>query len=275
MADRIFLVNVGANASHGVRSPLFADGTFELLPIPEPRKWWAPPMSTYAKLDCFNDPGESVAKYVSARHRGTRVHNDPEFETFTYGDDCGVNPRAAALKQARPGDVLLFVARLVRYESGRFTKEAGFYFVGYIRIEDMLQDVRKFPFGKALVAFGHNAHIRRAIYHQKTALNGFSVFKGSAAGSKRLQRAVPLTRALAEDLFRDARGKPWLWEKNGRSDLQTIGSYTRSVRAVLDAAKREDAERMQRLWDALRRSNPEIAVQAPAAASSSLHTLER
>lgn len=268
MADRIFLVNVGANASHAARSPLFADGTFELLPIPEPRKWWAPPMSTYAKLECFNEPGESLAKYVSDRHRGTRVHYDPEFETFTYGDDCGVNPRGAALHRAEAGDYLLFVARLVRYENGRFTKEAGFYFVGYIRVEETLRDVREFPFGRALTVFGNNAHIRRAIYHQKTALNGFCVFKGSAEGSRRLRHAVPLTRALAEDLLRDARGKPWLWEKNGRSDLQTIGSYTRSVRCALDPAKPEDAERAQRLWVEIRRHDPDVPDHGPVVAPS-------
>ena len=35
MSGRIFLANVGANASHAFRSPVFPDGTFELLPIPE------------------------------------------------------------------------------------------------------------------------------------------------------------------------------------------------------------------------------------------------
>jgi hypothetical protein len=232
-------------------------------------------MSTYAKLECFNEPGESLAKYVSDRHRGTRVHYDPEFETFTYGDDCGVNPRGAALHQAQTGDYLLFLARLVRYENNRFMKDAGFYFVGYIRIEAALRDVRKFPYGPALSVFGNNAHIRRAIYHQKTALNGFCVFKGSAGGSRRLRYAVPLTRALAEGLFLDARGKPWLWEKNHRSDLQTIGSYIRSIRCALDPARPEDIQKVETLWDVLRGYNPDITVPILTAPPPELLTPQR
>ena len=35
MPGRIYLANVGANAAHSFSSPIFADGTFEFLPIPE------------------------------------------------------------------------------------------------------------------------------------------------------------------------------------------------------------------------------------------------
>ena len=49
--SRIFLVNVGVNAGHGgARSPLFADGTFEWVPIPEPAEWAGPHSVRYADL---------------------------------------------------------------------------------------------------------------------------------------------------------------------------------------------------------------------------------
>ena len=38
MSGRIFLINVGTNASHGFCSPIFEDRTFEFLPIPEDRR---------------------------------------------------------------------------------------------------------------------------------------------------------------------------------------------------------------------------------------------
>jgi hypothetical protein len=37
-----FLANVGVNAAHRVKSPLFPDGSFLLRPIPE-KQAWAPP----------------------------------------------------------------------------------------------------------------------------------------------------------------------------------------------------------------------------------------
>ena len=39
----VFVANVGVNAQHSSRSPLFADGSFILLPIPE-KVAWQPPM---------------------------------------------------------------------------------------------------------------------------------------------------------------------------------------------------------------------------------------
>ena len=51
---RIFLANVGANRSHPVQSPLFSDGTFELVPIPEGKEFQFPPVPCYADIPCFN-----------------------------------------------------------------------------------------------------------------------------------------------------------------------------------------------------------------------------
>ena len=45
-------------------------------------------------------------------------------------------------------------------------------------------------------------------------------------------KAVPVNRRMAERVFRDARGAPWDWED--RTELQEIGSYTRSCRMVID-----------------------------------------
>lgn len=254
MSGRIFIVNVGVNASHPVRSPIFPDGTFEFMPIPEERHLWAPPLPTYAKLECFNEPGESLALYTGDNHRGIRVHNDPEFETFTYGDNCADSPRAAALANADAGDYLLFLSRLVRYQDGRYTKDAGFYFIGYIHIDRVLRDVRQFPFGQNLPVFGANAHILRSIYH-KQMLNGFCVFKGTD-DSRRFRVAVPLDRALAEDVLRDAQGRPWTWAAH-RTELQTIGSYTRSIRCAVDPAQPGEAERADQLWQVIQDANPD------------------
>ncbi|MBI4329199.1 MAG: hypothetical protein HY685_04975 [Chloroflexi bacterium] len=252
MPSRIFLVNVGVNASHRVKSPLFPDGTFELLPIPEERRWWAPTLPAYPKLERFNTPGESLALYVPERYRNVRVHHDPEFETFTYGDNPNTSPRAAGLKAAGPGDCLFFLARLVPWLDGRFHDEPGFYLVGYLEIEEVLKDVIRFPSGREFQVFGANAHVRRAAYHPK-ALDGFWVWKGSPS-SRRLRYAVPLTRELCDATLRDANGEPWRWDA-GRSDLQVIGSYTRAARLVIDPSTPDGREQAERWWRAVAERN--------------------
>ena len=204
---RIFLVNVGVNASHGaLRSPIFPDGTFEFLPIPEERRLWSPTLPAYPKLAAYNDPDKTLADYAPVSRWNDRLHDDPEFRTFTYGDDPQRTGRGAGLKPCGPGDYLLFLARLVPHDGvGRFNGEPGFYLIAFFRVTDVLRDVTEFPRGRDFTIFGANAHIRRAAYHPR-ALDKFWVWKGDLNASQRLPIAVPLDRHLAEQpyLMREA-----------------------------------------------------------------------
>src|SRR5439155_20031014 len=84
-----FLLKVGVNAAHRVRSPLFGDGAFQLHPIPEAPAW-TPPM--VRRPEVWGDRA---------------VHLDPDLvaETPTYGDNCRRAARAFALRRARIGDL--------------------------------------------------------------------------------------------------------------------------------------------------------------------------
>src|SRR5258708_21200497 len=82
----VFLANVGVNASHTARSPLFPDGRFTLIPIPE-RIRWRPPMLRLRDLpELAREAPEALSRIA--------VHLDPDFRRRvpTYGDHC---PRAA------------------------------------------------------------------------------------------------------------------------------------------------------------------------------------
>ena len=68
------------------------------------------------------------------------AHADPEFESFTYGDNCEWSPRAAGLRSIERGDVLLFLARLERWDRGTRTR-FGFYLVGFLEIDTVLRNV--------------------------------------------------------------------------------------------------------------------------------------
>ncbi|QWC18599.1 hypothetical protein [Halorubrum sp. 2020YC2] len=113
---RALAVNVAANTNQpGFRGPVYPDGSFAYVPIPEP----APtlprgqfpvdePLPTYGDLD--------FPFAVPAGLRDAAVHADPEFpgvhgrERATYGDPHGV--KAGRIADLEPGDRLLFYATL-------------------------------------------------------------------------------------------------------------------------------------------------------------------
>ena len=248
MPGRIFLVNVGANASHRFQSPIFADGTFELLPIPEERDLTGGRLVRFGDLRSFYDPEVSLRRYIPERWWDYPCHLDPEFETFTYGDNCDTAPRAAALRRVAPGDFMFFIARLLGAGDGRDANEPGFYLVGYLEVESVLASVTR-PLGEVDMAWaGNNAHVRRALSAQEW-WSGFWVFGGSP-NSRRFRQAVPVDRELASRAFRTAAGQPWEWDRR-RSDLQVIGSYTRSCRCVIDPHEPGAQRRAAHFWEAV------------------------
>ena len=203
-----FLANVGVNASHSARSPLRADGSFDLLPIPE-RIAWSDPMLRPADLPSLAFPRTWASK---------ALHVDPDLthEPRTYGDNCRRAGRAFALRHARPGDLIAFVARL-HEQAG--AGPPAFYLVGALEVEDVRPDVTADP-GEGW--WDGNAHVRRA--RAIGVWDSFWVFKGT---SKRalLRKAVPFARKDADALLQP------FW-RSTRSELQTIGSCTRAVRRL-------------------------------------------
>ncbi|MCI0438564.1 MAG: hypothetical protein L0177_05475 [Chloroflexi bacterium] len=245
MPGRIFLANVGANASHRFCSPVFEDGAFEFLPIPETPDLSDPHAVRYKDLKAFSD-GRDLKRHIPARLWEVSTHNDPEFETFTYGDNCEVSPRAASLKRAQPGDFLFFIARLERWLDGKPTREYGFYLIGFLEIAEIFPRIDSRPPDAVITRIGNNAHVRRGLY-DAALWDSFWVFRGSER-SRRFLRAVPVTRELASRVFTCADGSPWQWD-SGRTDLQVIGSYTRSCRCVIDPHKPGHSERARALWE--------------------------
>jgi len=206
-----FLANVGVNAGHAARSPLFADGSFALLPIPEAQAW-RHPMLRLGDLT-------GLEEHAPKSWRDRAVHLDPDLDSSppTYGDNCRRAGRAFTLRRAQSGDLIVFLARL--HSAAR----AGFYLVGCLEVDAVLPDVTSDP-GSGW--WDANAHVRRAraSHHY---WDSFWVFRGSPR-SRRFARAIPFTRHETRRAFgADA----WRWRKH-RTDLQTIGSYTRAVRRV-------------------------------------------
>jgi Nucleotide modification associated domain 3 len=209
----VFLANVGVNAGHAARSPLFADGTFALLPIPEKPRWRRP------MLRLSDLPHLEVHAPGSWRRRA--IHLDPDLTstTPTYGDNCRRAGRAFSLRRAERGDLIVFLARLQPH--GPRDAHPGFHLVGHLEIEDALADVVTEP-GSGW--WDANAHVRRA--RATRTWDSFWVFRGTAR-SRFLGRAIPFRKGETQSIF----GTATRWPDH-RTELQTIGSYTRAVRRV-------------------------------------------
>ncbi|MFH1719022.1 MAG: hypothetical protein ABIF19_16840 [Planctomycetota bacterium] len=130
----VYLVNVGTNATHKskARSPIFGDGSFVYVSYPDDNEIveYSPNMRHFVR-----DPDEH------------RTHSDPDWDNSSYGDDCS-NPRAYALKNVTPGDILLFWGLLwqkSRRNNGHnwhacgFTGEKGWYLLGTLRVEEIVE----------------------------------------------------------------------------------------------------------------------------------------
>jgi hypothetical protein len=198
-----FLANVGVNASHRVASPLYPDGTFRLLPIPE-RTAWAPPMLRLP--EAWGD---------------RPVHLDPDLTSpiATYGDNCRRAGRAFSLRRAQPGDLIVFLARLCQGPD-----QAALHLVGALEVDRVLADVTSDP-GPGW--WDANAHVRRA--RALRAWDSFWVFKGSAR-SGFFPRAVLFTLSLASATL-------GMTPNPARTEQQTIASHTRAVRRLTGAGE--------------------------------------
>jgi hypothetical protein len=181
---KVVLLRVGIDlGSGGMLGPLFADGSFEFIPIPD---GWKVDARTYGNTRGRH--GGLFCEYfpvgMRERQRGQPMHVDPEFETFTYGDPT--RPKAR-LRNLTAGDLLVFYAGLKGYGCER---APALYIVGYFEVALAGLAVALGEEGVA-AAFGANFHVMhpRVYAHQRDRL---VLVKGSPS-SKLLSHAVPIS----------------------------------------------------------------------------------
>jgi hypothetical protein len=242
---QVLIVNVFANASHPFVNPLFEDNTFELIPIPENHTGRS--LLRYRDLRCFNSD-ELLTRYLPRRYHYRFVHSDPDLVNITYGDVK--NPRSTVLDRVARNDWVAFYALLTPIQNGRANKSRrGFYIVAVFQVKAAIRQFgdirgsrerrRRWIINEYGRRMGHkileNAHTRRWLDSPQSSQKMRVIIVGGR-GSRRFRTPLPLKRALCEACFRNAAGKPWRWDRK-KSELQTIGSYLRSVRVANQQAK--------------------------------------
>jgi hypothetical protein len=193
-------LRVGIDAGcGGIQGPLFEDGTFEFICIPD-RKQVS--VHTYGNLVGRN--GRPVVGYFPETRRermaAQHVHVDPEFETFTYGDPT---PPKRSLRHLQPGDFLVFYCGLQEWDARRGwngDRRPALYLAGYfeVTLAGMAGDFDR----KVLrTEFANNFHVRYpAVF--KRQKDDLALVKGGS-GSRLFRKAHQIS---AEG--RDRAGKP-------------------------------------------------------------------
>lgn len=180
------LLRVGIDSgSGGIQGPLFKDGTFEYICIPDKK---GVSVHTYGSLLGRNDTPHSDYFAVRKREKIAKqhVHLDPEFETFTYGDPT--SPKRS-LRTLEKGDYLIFYAGLQQWDDGNGWNQKvapALYIIGYFVVE-MAGMAADFSKASLRTEFGQNFHVRYPSVF-KTQREQLVLVKGGA-GSRLLNYA--------------------------------------------------------------------------------------
>ncbi|MFB6148464.1 MAG: hypothetical protein ABEJ48_02260 [Halobacteriales archaeon] len=225
---RAVAINVGANTNEpGFRGPIYPDGRFEFVPIPEPEPT-REPVPTYGDLTFGFDIPPEVAE--------TPVHLDPEFagigpcERYTYGDPYPV--KAGPLLDLDAGDHVYFYATLSTHgdpEREWITPEWGTYLIGRFVLKwSPLPggDYESLPAERRAV-FANNAHVKRETFDAAVLLYGDS------ETSSLFDTAIPLSTAdsgttanrLVTEYSSDSGKGPW-WRRPLRFDSEGTAAIT-------------------------------------------------
>ncbi|WP_338729961.1 hypothetical protein [Haladaptatus sp. DJG-WS-42] len=185
---RSVAINVGANTNApGFRGPIYDDGSFEYVPIPE-EKATTEPVPTYADLGLSMELPDEI--------RETPVHLDPEFagygpcKAYTYGDPFGV--KATPIAELSAGDYLFFYATLSTVgdqPASWIPPRWGCYLIGQFELAAAPVTGEEFTTltAEQRAAFSSNAHLKRDPFDARVLV------RGDPDGSRLYERAVPLS----------------------------------------------------------------------------------
>ncbi len=128
---KAMLLRVGIDkSSDGVLGPIFFDGSFEYIPLSE-KEDKSGEIRTYNDIIGFK--GKLLSCYLSKKVAVRKVHMDPEFITFTYGDE---GKKASYLRKLKKGDLLVFYAGLTPYVGSEYPE--ALYIIGYFTIREVI-----------------------------------------------------------------------------------------------------------------------------------------
>jgi hypothetical protein len=166
MMQKVVLLRVGIDSGcGGIQGPLFKDGTFDFVCIPDNKR-----VSVHTYGNIVGRDGRPHADYFAQSRReimaDQHIHLDPEFETFTYGDPT--TPKRS-LRTLQSGDLLVFYCGLQKWDAeGGWDRKhrPALYLAGYFEVA--IAGVAG-EFNKTVLKteFGNNFHVRYRTVFEK------------------------------------------------------------------------------------------------------------
>lgn len=187
------LLRVGIDKGFGgCLAPIFNDMSFEYIPIPEIQP--TSENKVYANMIGINK-GIPLVRLVPEKIKYSHPHNDPEFETFTYGDPT--KPKRNQLSRLSRRDLLVFYAGL---EPKNFEGKPRLFVIGYFDVEniyDFSNDDIQNDYESVFKKLQNNAH-SKVYYRLKKELNieysgeNLVIVEGNPESSKLFTKALPI-----------------------------------------------------------------------------------
>jgi hypothetical protein len=210
-------IDTGSGGTHG---PLFADGSFELIPIPD---GYGRDERTYGNT--WGRRGRPYVEYFRGARRARMaeapMHVDPEFESFTYGTPA---PAQSSLRRLEAGDLLVFYCGLQGWD---VPAEPALYIAGYFEV-GVAGRAADFGEGEIGRLFAANMHVRhREVFEEqrerlvlvkgtdRSRLLGRAV-RISAVGRTRTGRPTHVLSEEMQAVFGDLGGRPGIQRSPAR-----------------------------------------------------------
>jgi hypothetical protein len=184
------LLRVGIDkGTGGCLGPIFPDGTFEYIPIPETH----PTSENDVYIKMKGRYGRALTEFMPEKYWYCQPHHDPEFKTYTYGDPSF--PKRKQLSELNPGDLLIFYAGL---KSENSKENSRLFVIGYFDIEKVydFKINQKSHYNSIFREVPNNAHSK--IYFRLKELgieyldDNLIIIKGNSSRSKLFTKALPI-----------------------------------------------------------------------------------
>lgn len=140
----VALIGIGADTTNCAPTPpVYSDGRFEYIPIPEAEK--TTQNQTYGTIPLAHEdgvladyldriwPGNGDTYYTGSELADWPLHHDPNFNVLTYGESASRAAYVSLLSTLEPGDIVAFYTGLQADDGPRHR-----YLIGYFTIDSVL-----------------------------------------------------------------------------------------------------------------------------------------
>lgn len=232
---KALLLRVGIDKGcGGALSPIFEDGSFEYIPIPESDSETHETRTYQNTLGIKNKP---LADFLPFKICQSKIHFDPEFETFTYGDPS--KSKRKSLLKLDKNDLLVFYVGLSPYQNNKYPN--ALYIIGYFVIKKVIDfsELSKEEISKFCNLYSNNSHIKC------DNLKGLIIVEGDKYRSTLLDKAILISKPKQNKI-----GRPYHAVSPEMEKLLGIkGSIQRSIppRMIRDQECMENLKKLLKM----------------------------